>query len=159
MILRPAQAGDAEAVAALWNPVIDGTAVTFTTTRKTPEGLAADFAARGPAFLLAEEEGRLLGFATFFAFRSGPGYARTLEHTILLAPEAQGRGVGRALMTALCAEARVQGAHSMMAGVSGENPAGLAFHAACGFREVARLPEVGFKFGRWMDLVLMQKFL
>ena len=99
MILRPAQAADAEAVAALWNPVIDGTAVTFTTTRKTPEGLAADFAARGPAFLLAEEEGRLLGFATFFAFRSGPGYARTLEHTVLLAPEAQGRGVGRALMT------------------------------------------------------------
>ncbi|EPX85171.1 GNAT family N-acetyltransferase [Salipiger mucosus] len=159
MILRPAREADAEAIAAIWNPLIEGTAVTFTTAPKTPEGLRADIAARGAAFQVAEEGGALLGFATYFQFRGGPGYARTMEHSVQLAPEARGRGIGRALMAALEAEARAQGVHSMFAGVSGENPAGRAFHAALGYREVARLPEVGHKFGRWMDLLLMQKIL
>ncbi|WP_417742698.1 GNAT family N-acetyltransferase [Salipiger sp.] len=159
MILRAARAGDAAPLAALWNPWIETTAITFTTTLKTPEGLAADIAARGDAFLVAEAEGALLGFATFFPFRSGPGYAHTKEHTVILAPEARGRGVGRALMTALEDVARSQRVHSLFAGVSAENPAGVAFHAAIGFTEVARLPQVGYKFGRWMDLVLMQKFV
>jgi phosphinothricin acetyltransferase len=62
-------------------------------------------------------------------------------------------------MAALEREARAAGGHTMIGGVSTENPAGLAFHAALGYREAARLPEVGFKFGRWLDLVLMQKRL
>ena len=162
MILRPATAHDAAAVAAIWNPVIRDTAATFTTQEKTAEGLGADFATRaaeGKLFLLAEEAGEVLGFATYFQFRSGPGYARTMEHSIILSPAAQGRGVGRALMVALEDHARAGGVHSLWAGVSAENPAGIAFHRSVGFAEVARLPEVGHKFGRWMDLVLMQKIL
>ena len=159
MIIRTAAAGDAAPIAALWNPWIETTAITFSTALKSSEGLAADIAARGDAFLVAEAEGALLGFATFFPFRGGPGYARTKEHTVILAPEARGRGVGRALMAGLEDVARSQQVHSLFAGVSAENPAGVAFHAAIGFTEVARLPQVGHKFGRWMDLVLMQKFL
>ena len=159
MIIRTAAAGDAAPIAALWNPWIETTAITFSTALKTSEGLAADIAARGDAFLLAEADGALVGFATFFPFRGGPGYARTKEHTVILAPEARGRGVGRALMTALEEVARSQRVHSLFAGVSAENPAGVAFHAAIGFTEAARLPQVGRKFGRWMGLVLMQKFL
>ena len=162
MIIRQAEAGDAGAVAAIWNPVIRDTAATFTTLEKTRQGLAADFAARpagGEAFLLAEEGGALLGFATYSRFRAGPGYARTMEHSIILAPQARGRGMGRGLMAALEDHACRAGVHSLMAGVSAENPDGVAFHRAIGFAEVARLPEVGYKFGRWMDLVLMQKFL
>jgi L-amino acid N-acyltransferase len=162
VILRPAAARDAAAVAAIWNPVIRDTAATFTTQEKTAEGLAADFvtrAAEGKLFLLAEEGGEVLGFATYFQFRNGPGYARTMEHSIILSPAARGRGVGRALMGALEDHARAGGVHSLWAGVSSENPAGLAFHRAIGFAEIARLPEVGHKFGRWMDLVLMQKIL
>ncbi|MGR3493890.1 N-acetyltransferase family protein [Citreimonas sp.] len=159
MTIRPARPEDAEAIAAIWNVVIDETAVTFTTERKTVPGLQADIAARGRAFQVAEEEGRVLGFATYFPFRGGPGYAFTKEHSIQLAPEGRGRGLGRALMAALENAARAEGVHSLWAGISGENPSGVAFHAALGFVEVARLPQVGRKFDRWMDLVLMQKFL
>ncbi|APX21492.1 MAG: N-acetyltransferase [Rhodobacteraceae bacterium] len=158
MIVRPARAEDAAPLVALWNPWIRDTAITFTTDEKTEAGLAADIAARGPAFVVAEDGGALLGFATFFPFRAGPGYAWTKEHTVILAPEARGRGAGRALMAALEDEAQRQGVHALMAGISAENPAGVAFHAAIGFHEVARLPQVGRKFDRWMDLVLMQKF-
>ena len=82
-----------------------------------------------------------------------------MEHSVILAPEGRGRGLGRALMAAIEAHAAGQGAHSMFAGVSAANPDGRAFHARIGYRELAVLPEVGFKFGRWLDLVLMQKML
>ncbi len=163
MRIRAAQARDAATIAAIWNPLIRDTATTFTTTPRTPEGLAQEFVAcatEGRAFLLAEgEAGEVSGFATYFQFRKGPGYAHTMEHSIILAQGARGRGVGRALMTALCDHARGAGVHSLIAGVSAENPDGVAFHEAVGFARVARLPQVGRKFGRWMDLVVLQKFL
>lgn len=162
MRLRDALASDATAIAAIWNPVIRDTAATFSTTEKTAQGLAEEIATRqseGKAFLVAEAAGVILGFATYFAFRGGPGYRFTMEHTVILSPEAQGRGVGRALMAALEDHARGAKVHSMFAGVSGDNPDGIGFHAALGYGEVARLPQVGHKFGRWMDLVLMQKIL
>ena len=76
-----------------------------------------------------------------------------------ISPSARGRGLGRALMTRAEAEAKAMGHHSMIAGVAGENAGGAGFHAAIGYREIARLPQVGWKFGRWHDLVLMQKIL
>lgn len=157
MILRPAELRDVPAILAVWNPLIRETSITFTTLEKTPEGLAADIAARGPAFLVAEESGAVLGFASYGPFRSGPGYAFTGEHTVILDAPARGRGVGRALMVRLEGEARRAGLHVLVAGVSGENPGAIAFHEAIGYRQVARMPEVGRKFGRWMDLVLLQK--
>ena len=157
--VRPAQAADAPQIAAIWNAVIEHTAATFTSEPKREEALIADIAHRGAAFQVAEEAGHVLGFATYFQFRGGPGYAYTMEHSIQLAPEARGRGVGRALMAELEGEARREGVHSLWAGVSGENPAGVAFHLRLGFAEVARLPEVGYKFGRWMDLILLRKIL
>lgn len=157
--VRPARAGDAAAVAEIWNAIIETTAITFTTDPKTTEALAADIAARGPAFQVAEADGQVIGFATYFPFRGGPGYARTMEYSINLRADARGRGAGRALVSALEDVARTRGVHSLIGGVSGENPGALAFHERMGFAQIARLPEVGFKFGRWMDLVLMQKFL
>ncbi|NCQ25031.1 MAG: GNAT family N-acetyltransferase [Rhodobacteraceae bacterium CG17_big_fil_post_rev_8_21_14_2_50_63_15] len=159
MIIRQAVPGDCPALLAIWNPLIRDTSVTFTTVEKTPEGLAADIAARGPAFLVAEEAGAVLGFASYGTFRAGPGYAWTVEHTVILDAAARGRGTGRALMTRLEDTARKGGLHVLVAGVSGENPGAIAFHTAIGFEQVGRMPEVGRKFGRWMDLVLLQKRL
>lgn len=159
MIIRSAERRDAVQIAAIWNAVIENTAITFTTDLKTEVGIAGDILARGGGFQVAEQDGMVAGFATYGAFRGGPGYARTKEHSIMLAPQARGKGTGRALMTGLCDHARDVGVHSMWAGISGENPVAVPFHAALGFSEIARLPEVGFKFGRWMDLILMQKIL
>ena len=161
-MIRDARPADAPAIAAIWNPVIRDTAITFNAAEKSEDDIVAMIQSRqsdGHGFLVAESEGDVMGFATYAQFRGGVGYARTMEHTILLHPAAHGRGLGRALMTALEDHARARGAISLFAGVSAENPAGRAFHAALGFAEVAILQRVGFKFGRTMDLVLMQKFL
>lgn len=161
-MIRDATTADAPGIAAIWNRIIRDTTVTFNAVEKTPADIAtliADRQAAGHAFLVVERAGDVAGFATYAQFRGGVGYARTMEHTILLAPTAQGGGLGRALMTAIEDHARRAGAISLFAGVSAENPAGRAFHAHLGFAEVAILQRVGFKFDRTMDLVLMQKFL
>lgn len=159
MMIRPAKPADADAICRVWNPLIANTSTTFTTAQKTPEDIETTLSARAGAFWVAESDQKIVGFATYFAFRSGPGYARTKEHSINLAPAAQGLGIGRALMHTLENHAKTQGVHSLWAGISAENPAGVAFHEKIGFQHIARLPEVGFKFDRWMDLVLMQKIL
>ncbi|MCW3781315.1 GNAT family N-acetyltransferase [Defluviimonas salinarum] len=161
MIIRPARETDIPALIALWNPVIRDTTISFSDEEKTPESLAQmieERRAAGREFFLAESGG-LLGFATYAQFRGGNGYAHAMEHTIMLAPEARGRGAGRALMARIEEHARIGGAHTLFAGVSGENPDGVAFHERMGFTHVARIPEAGRKFGRWLDLVLMMKFL
>ena len=82
-----------------------------------------------------------------------------MEHLIVLAPEAQGTGHVKRLMAALEDEARQRGVHLLWVAVSGENRAGVAFHQKIKFKAITRLPQVGYKFGRWMDLVLLQKIL
>lgn len=158
MKIRKARPNDAPSIADLANAVIRDTAITFTAEEKTTKGLVAAIR-DSDAYFVACDGNTILGYACYFQFRGGPGYRHTMEHSIVLSESARGRGVGRALMSALETDARNKGVHSLFAGVSGENPAGVAFHASIGFREIARLPEVGYKFGRWMDLVLMQKLL
>ncbi|WP_239113238.1 GNAT family N-acetyltransferase [Shimia biformata] len=157
--IRTATPGDAAAINDIWNREIREAVSTFNSQPKTVDEVAALIAARGPAFLVAEADGNAIGFAYYGQFRGGVGYAHTMEHTVYLGDAARGRGAGRALMSALEQVARRDDVHSLIAGVAGENTAGIAFHARLGFAEVARLPEVGRKFGRWMDLVLMQKIL
>lgn len=160
--IRDATAADAPAIAAIWNPVIRDTLATFNSVEKTPDEIARLIAARaseGRAFFVADGPDGLLGFATYFQFRGGVGYAHTMEHTIILTPAARGTGLGRRMMAVVEDHARRAGAHSLIAGVVADNAAGRAFHAALGYCETTILPEVGRKNGRWLDLVLMQKLL
>ncbi|MBR9844095.1 MAG: N-acetyltransferase [Rhodobacteraceae bacterium] len=159
MSIRPARAEDAAEIAAFWNPIIRDTAVTFSTDEKSEADLNTMIGTPGEVFLVAELHSAVVGFARYGGFRSGPGYAFAREHTIILSEAARGQGIGRALMQALEMQARAQGVHVLVAGISAENPAAVAFHAAVGYAEVGRMPEVGRKFDRWMDLVLMQKIL
>lgn len=161
MEIRQAHAGDAADIAAIWNWMITETLWTFTTVEKTVPEIAAMIgrgADAGGTFVAATG-GQISGFVTYGQFRDGPGYARTAEHSIVLRPDAGGGGLGRGLMAAAEDHARAHDRHSMIAGASGANPRGIAFHAALGYRECARMPEIGFKNGTWLDLVLMQKIL
>ncbi|MEO1638164.1 MAG: N-acetyltransferase family protein [Pseudomonadota bacterium] len=155
-MIRPATPADAAQIAAIWNHAIRETTITFNPDEKSEEEVASLCAQN---CLVAVDGDQVLGFARYFQFRGGAGYRFTVEHTIMLHADAHGRGVGRALLEALCAAAKADGMHTMFAGCSAENPGAVAFHARAGFTTVATLPEVGFKFGRWIDLVLMQKTL
>lgn len=159
--VREARSQDAAGIADLWNHFIRETAATFNSEEKSAAEVEVSIAARSAEgrgfFVGVGEAGEVLGFATYFQFRGGVGYARTAEHTVLLDPGAHGRGLGRALMARIEDHARQSGHHMLFAGVSSGNPDGLAFHARLGFEEVAVLREVGWKWGRWFDLHLMQK--
>ncbi|SDW65003.1 phosphinothricin acetyltransferase [Ruegeria halocynthiae] len=159
MIIRQARLEDAPAIAAITNAIIRDTLVTFTTVERGADAIAADIEARGNSYLVAEQDGQVVGFATYGPFRAGPGYARCAEHTIQLAPAGRGHGAGRALMSALERVARRAGIHVLIAGISSTNPAAIEFHSAIGFRQVGRMPEVGRKWDQWLDLVLMQKII
>lgn len=161
-MIRPATAQDIPALLAIWNPIIRDTMVTFASIPKTAQDLFSmmkDKERDGQAFLVAEHQGQVVGFACYGQFRAGNGYRHAMEHTIILGPAARGAGLGRALMARLEDHARKAGVHCMMAGVSGGNPEGAAFHAAIGFTQIARIPQVGRKFDQWWDLILMQKIL
>ncbi|GHC14589.1 N-acetyltransferase [Gemmobacter nanjingensis] len=161
-MIRPTCAADLEPIRAFWNPLIRDTAVTFSSEEKTETAMREYHATRiaaGHGFFTALAEGRPVGFATYGQFRGGNGYARSMEHTVILSDTARGHGFGRALMQEVEDHARAAGHHIMVAGVSSGNPAGRDFHAALGYRLVGTVSEAGWKFGRYWDLWLMQKIL
>ena len=109
-----------------------------------------------------DETDEVVGFAYYGDFRDSvrwPGYRTTVEHTIHVRGDQWGRGVGRHLLTELEHRARSQGKHVMIGGIDATNEGSLLFHLRLGYEEVARMPAVGVKFGRWLDLVLVQKVL
>ncbi len=159
MILRQARRADAAAICEISNPIIRDSTITFTSAERDIASVSADIAARGLAFQVVEVNGKVAGFATYGPFRSGPGYRRTCEHSIQLAGTARGKGLGRLLMQRLESVALAEGIHVMVAGISATNPPAVAFHQALGFSHVGRLPEVGYKNGVYLDLILMQKLL
>jgi len=157
--VRPARQSDAALIASIWNDIIRDTLATFTTAEKDAGALAELIEAEPHRWWVAEHAGQAVGFACFFQFRGGPGYAHSMEYTIHLGAAARGLGLGRALLGAVEAAARAEGAHSLYGGVSGANPEGQAFHERVGFERLAILPEVGRKAGQWLDLHLYHKFL
>ena len=109
-------------------------------------------------YIVAEVDGAVAGYAYAGAFRERPAYRFTVEDSIYIAPEMHRRGIGRALLARLVAEAEAAGFRQMIAviGDSGQ-PASIAVHRACGFHDVGIFEAVGFKFGRWLDTVQMQR--
>lgn len=114
-----------------------------------------DRAANDFPVLVAQEAGRILGHASYGTYRSRPGYRKTIEHSIYLRDEAQGRGVGKALMTALIEDAKAKHFHLMIAVIDAKNQGSIKFHERFGFQIAGHLPQAGFKHGRWLDQVNM----
>lgn len=160
--IRPAEAGDMAAIKALMEPVIRETTASFASYERSAQEWADLAEARrkaGRPFDVAVRGGEVLGWASYDQFRGNDGYRFCMEHSVYIAAAARGTGMGRALMTRVEDHARTAGHHSMMGGIDGDNTGSIDFHLALGYRAVARVPQVGFKFGRWLDLVLMQKML
>jgi L-amino acid N-acyltransferase len=101
----------------------------------------------------------LLGFASFGAFRAFPAYKYTVEHSVYVHHAHRGRGLAKVLMNALIDAAQQQGKHVMVGAIDAANEVSLKLHADLGFQRVGTMPQVGFKFGRWLDLVLVQRVL
>lgn len=113
--------------------------------------------AHGRPIVVAEVDGELAGYASYGPWRPKSGYRHTAENSIYIADHFQRRGIGAALLAELIERARTAGdIHAMIAVIESRNTASIALHERFGFRTVGQLPEVGRKFGRWMDLTLMQ---
>jgi phosphinothricin acetyltransferase len=163
--IRPADDDDLPAITHLFNVLIPTTATAWREHLADTDEMATWWAGQrdaGHPVLVATIEGRVVGYATWSGFRGGdrlPGYRLTVEHTIHVDGDQHGRGIGRSLLEALVTEAQSRGIHVMVGAIDSENAGSLAFHRALGFAEVARMPEVGHKHGRWLDLVLVQRIV
>lgn len=163
MIIRAATTDDAEALAAIYgHHVLHG----FGTFEEEPPSAAemdnrrAAIAARGLPYLVAEDAGRVLGFAYAGPFRPRQAYRYTLEDSVYIAPDAVGRGVGKAVLSAVIAACEALGIRQLVAviGDSG-NAASIGLHRSLGFVDAGVGRSFGWKHGRWVDIVWMQKAL
>lgn len=154
---------DLPSVSGLYNALVTTTTVAWTEEPETLADRTAWFQrqqAAGYPLLVADDGNEIVGFAAFSDFRDStkwPGYRFVVEHTIHVRDAEWGQGIGRALITELIERARLLGKTQMIAGVDGANVASIRFHERLGFVEVARMPQIGRKFGEWLDLVLMQR--
>lgn len=161
--IRDATEGDLDVILELNNLLIPVDTTAWTERLETIDERRAWFAHKreeGWPVLVADLDGRVVGFCTYGEFRENrrwEGYRFTAELTIHVAPGHQGAGIGRALMSALVDRARADGLHTLIAAVDGDNAGSIEFHEHLGFVQSARMPQVGFKFGRWLDLVLLQR--
>jgi L-amino acid N-acyltransferase YncA len=162
-VIRPAEPNDLPAITAIYGgSVINGTA-SFELTPPGIDEMARRFAAlreAGYPYLAAVNGAALLGYAHGGPYRPRPGYANTVEDSVYIAPEAQGRGVGRALLTALIERCIAAGFRQMIAVIGDTaNTPSIRLHQALGFAPIGTLTAVGWKHGRWIDSVLMQRTL
>ena len=161
-IIRKATEADLAAILAIYN---DAVAKTTAIWNDQPVDLANRRAwfrtrtAQDFPVLVAEEDALVVGYGSFGDFRPFDGYRFTVEHSVYVAEGVRRRGIASSLLAALEERARTMGKHVMVGGIAADNEASLKLHERLGFVETGRMPEVGFKFDRWLDLVLMQKKL
>jgi phosphinothricin acetyltransferase len=160
--IRAASEADLPGIMAIYNRAVAHTTAIWNDVVADLENRRAWWRGRvdaGFPVLVAVEGGTVLGYASYGPFRAFDGYRHTAEHSVYVAEAARRRGVAEALMRALEAEARRAGLHVMLGGIAADNEPSLRLHAKLDFTETARMPQVGRKFGRWLDLVFMQKTL
>jgi len=162
IVIRDADGEDAAAIAAIYNVHVRDTLVTFELDDVAGAEMGtriADVQARGLPWLVAEDAGRVIGYAYAGPWKARAAYARTVESSIYLDAAAAGRGLGRRLYGALLDRLREAGIHAVIGGISLPNPASVRLHEALGFAPIGTFREVGWKLGRWVDVGYWQKVL
>lgn len=159
--VRPSKAGDLPAIAEIYGyHVLNGLA-SFELLAPSLDEMAkrrADIIGRGYPYFVAELDGRVVGYAYASLYRTRPAYRHTLEDSVYVHRDCAGRGVGRALLDALIAACEKTACRQLIAIIGDSaNRGSIALHAACGFKRTGTLKAVGFKFGRWVDSVIMQR--
>jgi phosphinothricin acetyltransferase len=163
MLIRDAETPDLEPILAIFNDVIATSTAVYSTEPVTLAERTRWFDERrgaGLPVLVAADGDSILGFSSFGPFRGAwSGYRYSVEHSVHVRADARGGGVGRRLVEALFPLAAALDKHAMIGGVDAANEGSLRFHERLGFERVAHFREVGHKFGRWLDLVFVQRFL
>ena len=162
MEVRLANLDDAEAIREIYNLEVTGSTVTFDLVPRSltdqQEWLRARAGAH-PAVVAVSGSGDVAGFGSLSPYRDRPAYSTSVEDSIYVHQHHRGEGVGRLLLTELLRLAEVHGFHAVMARIVGGHKASIALHTGCGFALVGIEREVGRKFGKWLDVALMQKLL
>jgi L-amino acid N-acyltransferase YncA len=162
MEVRAAEVHDVPAILEIYNDAILTTTATYDlepTTLQARMTWYDDHVQKNLPVLVAIEDGRVAGFASLSQFREKPGYRFTVENSVYVSNGYRGKGVGARLLEAIVEAGRVRGFHAVIAGVDAENEVSIRLHARFGFVEMGRLKQVGHKFGRWLDVIYMQKIL
>ncbi len=159
--VRLADLDDAPAIRDIYNREVVTSTVTFDLVPRTIDDQRAWVAAHAGAHpaVVATEDDEVVGFGSLSPYRDRPAYATTVEDSVYVRHDRRGQGVGRALLEELVRLATVHGFHTVMARVVGNHQVSIALHRACGFQLVGVEREVGRKFGRWLDVALMQRLL
>jgi phosphinothricin acetyltransferase len=153
---------DLPQILTIYNEIIRTTTAVYSEVEFTPERGEAWFASKTAAgfpFLVVRDASGVVAFGTFGEFRAWPCYRFSVEHSVHVRGDCRGRGIGRRVILELIARARALGKHAMIAGVDADNAVSIALHEQLGFKMSGRLSEVGFKFGRWLDLVFLEFML
>ena len=159
MAIRFATKEDCAAIAAIYNHAVVHTAAIWNDKTVDTDNRIAWFEARQLSHfpvLVSEENGVVTGYASYGDWRNFDGFRHTVEHSVYVHPEHQGKGLGNILLGSLIDEARRRGKHMMVAGIESQNHASLHLHEKHGFVITGQMPQVGTKFGRWLDLTFMQ---
>jgi L-amino acid N-acyltransferase YncA len=163
LLVRPSRDDDVSAIAGIYgHHVLHGVA-SFEDVPPTVEEMArrrSDIVARGFPYLVAERGGKVAGYCYAGPYRARIGYRFSVEDSIYIDPGAVGRGIGRALLAAVIDDVTRRGYRQMIAVIGGsETLPSIRLHAALGFTQIGVFPAIGFKFGRWIDSVYMQRAL
>ena len=163
MTVRPATAADVPALAAIYEDACLHGVGTFEEVPPGVDDMGARLATvlgRGLPYLLAEIDGRVAGFAYAAPFRLRAAYRFTVEDSVYIHPDFKGCGVGRTLLSRVLADCEALGLRQVIAVIGGSDNAGsIGLHRSLGFEHQGTLPGLGYKFGQWRDIVLMQKAL
>ena len=159
--LRPMAEDDLAEVNAIYNHYVLNSTCTYQLEPETDAARAAWFAARGSGYprLVVEDAGRVVGWAALMPYHARGGYARTVENAVYVDVGHHRRGIGALLLDALVTGAGADGHHVIVARIDGDQAASIALHGRFGFVHAGRLREIGWKFGRWLDVVEMQLML